>query len=110
MTRTATKRNETKRMDALLALPLDRFRRALVGLTADELTALQTRLALQRVRSRWARGGFGIARHRSQQELALLDRREMALHQERDTRVGSPTPIQLVFPEAAPAGNEEMAA
>ena len=115
MTRATTKRTETKRLDALLALPLDRFRRALTSLTAEELTALEARVALQRVRNRWARGGFGIARHRSPQELALLGRRETALRNEREDRVArGPAPIQLVFPEAgaetAPDGIAEMAA
>jgi hypothetical protein len=115
MTRTTTKRNETKRMETLLALPLERFRRALTGLTPDELAALEARLMLQRVRSRWARGGFGVARHRSSQDLALLGRRETALRHERDDRAArGPEPIQLVFPEAgpetAPDGIEKLAA
>ncbi len=102
-------------MDTLLALPLDRFRRALTGLTTDELAALETRLDVQRMRSRWARGGFGVARHRSSQDLALLGRRETALRNERDVRVArGPEPIQLVFPEAgpetAPDGVEKLAA
>jgi hypothetical protein len=96
-----TKRHETKRLDTLLALPLDRFRRALTGLTTDDLAALDARLALQQVRSRWARGGFGIARHRSPQELALLRRRATALRNERSIRAArGPEPIQLVFPDA----------
>ena len=87
-------------MDALLALPLDRFRRALTGLATDELAALKARLDVQRVRSRWARGGFGIARHRSAQELALLARRETALRAERQGRAArGHEPIQLVFSE-----------
>ena len=92
-------------MDALLALPLDRFRQALARLTADELAALDGRLATQRVRSRWARGGFGVARHRSPQELALLTRRETALRNEREERAATaPAPIQLVFPETSSPG------
>jgi hypothetical protein len=88
-------------MDALLALPLDRFRRALTGLTTDELTALDARLALQQVRSRWARGGFGIDRHRSSQDLALLRRREAALRNERlDRAARVPEPRQLRVAEA----------
>jgi hypothetical protein len=115
MAQTRTKRNEAKRLDALVALPLDRFRRALTGLTTDELAALEARLALQRVRSRWARGGFGIARHRSPQEQALLGRRETALRHERRTRAArGPEPIQLVFPEAGsetlPNSIEKLAA
>jgi hypothetical protein len=102
-------------MDALLALPLDRFRRALTGLTIDELAALEARLDVQRVRSRWARGGFGVARHRSSQDLALLERRGTALRNEQEDRAArGPEPIQLVFPEAgsetAPDGIEKLAA
>ena len=82
-----------------MALPLDRFRRALTGLTTDDLAALDARLALQQVRSRWARGGFGIARHRSPQDLALLRRRATALRNERSIRAArGPEPIQLGFP------------
>jgi hypothetical protein len=105
-----TKRHETKRLDTLLALPLDRFRRALTGLTTDDLAA---RLALQQVRSRWARGGFGIARHRSPQDLALLRRRATALRNERSIRAArGPEPRQLGFPEAAatPDRIEKLAA
>jgi len=102
-------------MDTLLALPLDRFRRALTGLTTDELAALDARLDVQRVRSRWARGGFGVARHRSPQDLGLLERRETALRREREDRAArGPEPIQLVFPEVgpetAPDGIEKLAA
>jgi hypothetical protein len=115
MMRATTKRTEAKRMDTLLALPLNRFRRALTGLTTEELAALEARLALQRVRSQWARGGFGVARHRSSQDLALLGRRETALHREREDRVArGPAPIQLVFPEAGvettPDGIDKLAA
>ena len=115
MAQSRTKRTEAKRLDALLALPLDRFRRALTGLTTDELAALETRLTLQQVRIRWARGGFGIARHRSPQNLALMRRREMALRNERKDRAArAPEPIQLVFPEAelaaTPDGVETLAA
>jgi hypothetical protein len=103
-----TKRHETKRLDTLLALPLDRFRRALTGLTTDDLAALDARLALQQVRSRWARGGFGIARHRSPQELALLRRRATALRNERSIRAArGPEPRQLGFPEAEAAATPD---
>lgn len=91
-------------MDALLALPLGRFRRALTRLRGDELAALEARLGVQRMKHRLARGGFGIARHRSAQELSLLARREAALRQERERRLAAaPPPIQLVFPEAEAA-------
>ena len=104
MHRSTVKRNETKRMDALLGLPLDRFRRALTRLSAEELAALEARLGVQRIKHRLARGGFGIARHRSPRELALLARRESALRSEREKRIAAaPAPIQLVFPEAAVA-------
>ena len=93
-----TKRIETKRMDALLALPLDQFRRALTRLSANELAALESRLGVQRLKHRLARGGFGVERHRSPLALALLSRREAALRSERETRLdAAPKPLQLAF-------------
>ena len=86
MRRVTTNRNTLKRLDALIALPLARFRRALTELTPEELEALQARIAVQSVKSRWARGGHGLARHRSVHELGLLARR-----QRRDaSRTGDP--------------------
>lgn len=109
MHRSVAKRNTAKRMDALLALPLARFRRALAALPSDELAALAARLAVQRVRNRWARGGFGLARHRSSHELGLLARRETALRHELDARMtAAPAPIHLVPRDAA--GIEDRAA
>jgi hypothetical protein len=72
---TKTKTSERRRIDAMLALPLARFRRALTAASEDELTAIEARIAVQMVRSRWARGSHGVARHRATNELALLDRR-----------------------------------
>lgn len=104
MHRSTVKRNETKRLDALLAMPLDRYRRALTRLSADEMAALEVRLAAQRMKHRLARGGFGIERHRAVHELALLARRESALRSQREKRIAAaPALIQLVFPEAAVA-------
>lgn len=98
MHRSTVKRNETKRMDALLALPLDRFRRALTRLSAEELAALEARLDAQRMKHRLERGGFGIARHRAVHELALLARRESALRQEWQRRLtAAAEPKQLTL-------------
>ena len=94
--RSTRKRHETKRLDALLALPLDRFRRAAARLSGDELAALEARLGVQRMKHRWARGGSGVERHRSPQELALLARRDAALRNEREARMTAlPEPIRL---------------
>lgn len=99
MHRSSTKRAEAKRMDALLGLPLDRYRRALSRLSADELAALEARLGVQRMKHGLARGGFGVERHRARQALALLGRREAALRDERAARAAAPpVPIQLLFP------------
>jgi hypothetical protein len=87
-------------MDALLALPLGRFRRALTELTPGELEALETRIAVQSVKSRWARGGHGLARHRAANDLGLLARRAAATRRERDIRSGALTQLRLVEPSA----------
>ncbi len=104
-------RTRARRIDALLALPLARFRRALADLPAEELAALDARIVLQRIRSSWARGGAGIARHRAPHELGLLARREAALRFERDTRLASSSPpIRLVPHESGmsdPIGQTE---
>jgi hypothetical protein len=52
MRRVTTNRNTLKRLDALIALPLAQFRRALTGLTPEELEALQVRIAVRSVKSR----------------------------------------------------------
>src|SRR5215204_5208208 len=70
MRRIMTTRNSAKRLDAMIALPLARFRRALSELTSEELSALEARIAVHNVKSRWARGGHGVARHRSTLELS----------------------------------------
>ena len=85
-------------MDALLALPLGRFRRALIGLTPGELETLETRIAVQSVKSRWVRGSHGIARHRATNDLGLLARRAAATRRERDARRGALTQLHLVEP------------
>ncbi len=86
-------------MDALLALPLARFRKAIAELGPDELAALEARLAVQRISTRWARGGYGIARHRVANELGLLARREAAVGRERDARLtAAPAPLRLITP------------
>src|SRR5918997_6191495 len=96
MRRTMATRDNTKRLDAMIALPLARFRRALTELTPEELSALEARIALQSVKSRWARGGHGIARHRSLHELDLLARREDETRREHETRRGAVAQLRLV--------------
>jgi hypothetical protein len=100
MRRAMTTRNATKRLDAMIALPLAQFRRALNELTLEELSALEARIAVQSVKSRWARGGHGIARHRSTNELGLLARREEQTRREREARRGAVGQLRLV--ETAP--------
>ncbi len=75
MPRTLANRRETKRIDALIALPLDRFRADIARLTPDEIAALESRIALMMVKQRWALGSHGVERHRAQGELGLLARR-----------------------------------
>jgi hypothetical protein len=96
MRRVTTNRNTVKRLDAIIALPLARFRRALTELTPEELSALEARIALQSVKSRWARGGHGLARHRSLHELGLLARRGDETRRERDARRGAVAQLRLV--------------
>ena len=91
-------------MDALIALPLARFRRALTELTPEELAALESRIAVQNVKSRWARGGHGLARHRSLHELGLLARRQDETRRERQVRRGALAQLRLV--EATPNVHE----
>ena len=108
MRRVTTKRNNAKRLDAMIALPLARFRRALTELTPEELEALQHRIAVQSVKSRWARGGHGLARHRSMHELGLLARRENETRRERQARRGALAQLRLV--ETAPTMREPATA
>ena len=96
MRQVTMKRNDAKRLDAMIALPLARFRRALSELTPEELAALETRIAVQNVKSRWARGGHGLARHRSPLELDLLTRRESETRREREARRGAAAQLRLV--------------
>ena len=100
MRRVMTTRNAAKRLDAMIALPLVRFRRVLTELTPEELSALEARIALHSVKSRWARGSHGIARHRSTLELGLLARRESETRRERESRRGAAAQLHLV--ETAP--------
>ena len=89
MNRSMASPNSRQRLDALLALPLGQFRRRLTQLTPDELAALETRIALQEVKQRWARGSHGLERHRAAGELARLARRETAARRERATRLAA---------------------
>ena len=109
------KRNDVKRLDAMIALPLARFRRALPELTPEVLAALETRIAVQSVKSRWARGIYGIARHRSPLELDMLARRQNEARREREARRRAAAQLRLVEPaphvrELATADLEERAA
>src|SRR5215217_8247429 len=108
MRRVTMKRNDVKRLDAMISLPLARFRRALNELTSEELSALEERIAVQSVKSRWARGSHGIARHRSQLELDLLARRGDETRREREARRGAVAQLRLV--EAAPNVRELVTA
>jgi len=115
MRRIRTNRNTAKRLDAMIALPLASFRRALTELTPEELSALEARIAVQSVKNRWARGGHGLARHRSLPELGLLARRQEETRRERQVRRGAPAQLHLVetapyIRELAPADQEERAA
>jgi hypothetical protein len=99
----------------LIDLPLARFRRALTELTPEELQALEARIDVQSVKSRWARGGHGPARHRSVLELGLLARRQDETRRERQTRRGTVAQLRLVetaphIRELAMADPEERAA
>jgi hypothetical protein len=100
MRRGITNRHTAKRLDAMIALPLARFRRALAELTPEELSALEARITLQSVKNRWARGGHGLARHRSLHELGLLARRQDETRHERQARRGAVAQLCLV--ETAP--------
>jgi hypothetical protein len=94
----------TKRLDALVALPLDRFRTAIARLSPDELAALEARIELLMVKTRWMRGSHGLERHRAPLELALLDRRWIATRRERDRGRDAVTQLRLV--ESAPSVRE----
>ena len=95
--KTKTKTSEPRRTDAMLALPLARFRRALSAASEDELTAIEARIVVQMVRSRWARGSHGVARHRASNDLVLLARRLSETRRELDARRASTlTPINLL--------------
>ena len=115
MRRVTTNRNDAKRLDALIALPLERFRRALTELTPEDLSALEARIAVQGVKSRWARGGHGLARHRSVHELGLLVRRQEETRRARQARRGALGQLRLIettptMRELGPADLDERAA
>ncbi|MCC7025022.1 MAG: hypothetical protein IT338_19480 [Thermomicrobiales bacterium] len=95
------KRHEAKRIDALIALPLARFRTAIARLDAEDLAALEARIVLQMVKQRWALGGHGIERHRAPNELALLGRRMDETRQEIAARAQAATQLHLVELEPA---------
>ncbi|MFN8589933.1 MAG: hypothetical protein U0031_00640 [Thermomicrobiales bacterium] len=87
-------------LDALIALPLERFRHAISQRPDDELIALRQRLGTRRVGARYARkGGHGIARHSAISELGRLDRRDAAVGVE-IARRSTPAPVAIreLFP------------
>ncbi len=103
MPRTRSNRQLNRRLDALIALPLARYRTAVAALTPEERVALAHRIELKIVEQRWALGGHGLARHRAPQELALLSRRLD------ETRIGlaassSMRPAQLRLVELPASG------
>ena len=79
----------TKRLDAMLALPLAGFRRHLTELSLEELSALEQRTSVQMMRNRWALGRHGLVRHLAHGEIGLLERRQSAMRLERDFRNAS---------------------
>jgi hypothetical protein len=85
------RRNETKRLDAMLAQSLARFRRTISHLTDEELNALDRRIVLQEVRHRWEQGSHGLDRHRAPLALGLLARRRTEVSHEREKRAASAT-------------------
>lgn len=108
-------RRDTRRRDALIALPLGQFRRRLPRLSLDELNALQARIGVLTISARWARGGsHGIARHRSRNELGRLARRAAAVGEELAARRPGTPPLHLLDPAPVPlladADQEEYAA
>lgn len=94
-------RNLTKRLDALIALPLARFRTAIGRLTLDELAELEARIELMTVKQRLALGSHGIERHRAPNELKLLARRMAETQRESEDRAQAPT-VQPRLVEFAP--------
>jgi hypothetical protein len=88
---------ERKRLDGMIALPLDRFRTALKRLTRDELALLETRIGQLTIKQRWALGSHGIDRHRAPNELGLLARRLAETRRAAADRArGAATPLHLV--------------
>jgi hypothetical protein len=97
MKRTHLSRAQRKRFDALLDLPLERFRTAIARLTPDELAALEARIETLIVGARFARGSHGLDRHRAPIEFGLLSRRWAALR--REMALGREPAVQLYLVE-----------
>ena len=108
MPRTRMTRREIQCLDALIALPLARFRTAIGRLTHDELAALKRRIELLTVKQRWALGGHGIERHRAPNELGLLARRMAETRREIAARPAAGT-TQLRLIEFEPEEREPAA-
>ncbi len=101
MPRPRSNRQRHRRLDAVIALPLARFRTAIGALTLEELTALAQRIDVKIVEQRWALGSHGIARHRAPRELELLSRRLVEI--QRVVATGSPpASVQLRLLELTP--------
>ena len=101
MPRTRSNRQQNRQLDAVIALPLARFRSSIAALSPGELTALAERINLKMVEQRWALGGHGIARHRAPRELELLARRLVEI--QRVVATGSPpASVQLRLLELTP--------
>lgn len=86
MSRIRLSRKLTKRLDAIIDLPLARFRTAIGRLPLDELEALQERIEVLTVKQRWALGGHGLERHRAPNALELLGRRLAEARREAEAR------------------------
>jgi hypothetical protein len=109
MDRSRTRTKTMRRLDALLTLPLDQFRRRLAQLTFDELTALDSRISQQEIKQRWALGSHGVERHRAPGELARLARRQSATRRERTARAAAPlAPVRLIDRDGNEAAESPM--
>ena len=97
MDRSRISAKSLRRLDTLLSLPMDQFRRQLTHLAPEELAALETRISQQEIKQRWALGSHGIDRHRAPGELARLARRQSETRRERAARsAAAPVPVRLL--------------
>lgn len=101
MPRTRSHRQQNRRFDALIALPLAQFRTAVATLPLSEMQDLARRIEVKIVEQRWALGGHGMARHRAPSKLGLLYRRLEATRNAMTVRPAT-TATQLRLVETAP--------